>query len=333
MTHPHEFDVVVQMGHVGRGRGATGTSDKRARSDGWRGSEQDFARQIGPRIKTRLESAGLSVALIGADDRRPTAEVFLALHQDGSRRVDSHGASVGYPVHGDGDVLAKIWKARYTLLGWPFGFNPDNYTIGLHWYYGFGGLRRWWWKRAKYDAAFLIEHGFATTPGEEDWMWDRLDQIAEVDADTILQYLGKLGAISSISFSGDNMIYYFKADYLAFYWIATAGTWSAITTGTAETLIKAGHPALDLTSDLPGNPTAIANGLRKRLARWGRLDESTAPWTAAQTAAVGLNPPYGDTVVARHIMSTGVATDPQVADGLAQIGKRLTEIETNQNRP
>jgi len=177
-----QYDVCLQMGHVARTKGATGTA-------GHRGSEQAFVKILGPMVYDRLVHAGLTVALIGADDPRPTAEVFLALHQDGSGSGSAHGASVGYPVHGDGATLAKIWKARYTLAGWPFGFRPDNYTTGLHWYYGFGGLRRSWWKQAKFASAFLIEHGFATTVSEENWMWDHMDQIAGADADAIVQYL------------------------------------------------------------------------------------------------------------------------------------------------
>jgi len=148
-------DVVVQQGHVPRMYGTTGTA-------GVRGTEQAFALEIGPRITQHLRAAGLTVALIGADDPRPTAEVFLALHQDGSDDPGARGASVGYPRYGDGATLAKIFKARYTLAGWPNGFRADNNTIGLHWYYGFG-WNRYSKRLARFDAALLIEHGFATT--------------------------------------------------------------------------------------------------------------------------------------------------------------------------
>lgn len=178
------FDVCVQQGHVARTRGATGTA-------GHRGSEQAFVKILGPLIADKLRAAGLTVALVGADDNLPTAEVFLALHQDGSSSGKAHGASVGYPIHGDGKTLADIWKAQYTVIGWPYGFRKDNYTVGLHYYYGFGGLRRTWWQRAKFSAAFLIEHGFATTVSEENWMWDHIDAVAGADAATIIQYLRK----------------------------------------------------------------------------------------------------------------------------------------------
>jgi len=182
---PAEVDVVIQMGHVARVRGGTGTS-------GHRGSEQDFVKRLGPMIRDLLLAGGLTVDLIGADDKRRPADVFLALHQDGSRNKSASGASTGFPIHGDGEILVKIWKARYTTAGWPYGFRRSNYTVGEHYYYGFGGLRRWWWKRAKYAAAFLIEHGFATNPDEENWMWDHLPEIAKADADTILQYFKQL---------------------------------------------------------------------------------------------------------------------------------------------
>ncbi len=113
------------------------------------------------------------------------------MHQDGSDDPGARGASVGYPRYGDGATLARIFKARYTLAGWPDGFNPDNYTTGLRWYYGFG-WNRYSKRLARFGAALLIEHGFATTVSEDNWMWDHLDVIAKVDADTILQYLGKL---------------------------------------------------------------------------------------------------------------------------------------------
>lgn len=276
-----EYDVCLQMGHVARKKGGTGTT-------GHRGSEQDFVKVIGPKIQAQLISYGLTCALIGADDKRPSASVFLALHQDGSPSPSARGASVGYPVHGDGETLAKIWKARYTMAGWPNGFRPDNYTIGLHWYYAFGGLRRWWWKKARFDSAFLIEHGFATTVSEENWMWDHTDQIVDADASAIAQFLGKLDRVKIPQTSGDNMVYFFKSGYLAFYWLSTAGEWSALTSATGERFIAEGHLNFELLAD-------EADGLRARLARAHRLDESTAPWTVVQTTAAGIHDPYGDT--------------------------------------
>lgn len=191
MSLPAEVDVVIQMGHVARTSGATGTDDRRRPknvSSGYKGSEQDFVKVLGPMIRDRLVAGGLTCDLNGADDILRPADVFLALHQDGSGSTTAHGASTGYPIHGDGHILSDIWKARYTLAGWSWGFRRSNYTVGLHYYFAFAGLRRWWWKRAKFASAFLIEHGFATTPTEQDWMWSHLDKIADADADTILQF-------------------------------------------------------------------------------------------------------------------------------------------------
>jgi len=96
-----DVDVVVQMGHVARTTGGTGTS-------GHRGSEQDFVKILGPKIRNRLTRAGLTVALIGADDPSPTASVFWRCIRTGRTIRQCSGASVGYPVHGDGATLAKI---------------------------------------------------------------------------------------------------------------------------------------------------------------------------------------------------------------------------------
>lgn len=84
------------------------------------------------------------------------------------------------------------------------------------------------------------------------------------------------------------MLYYHKAGYLAFYWLSTGGEWSAVSSSTGERFITAGHPSFELTA-------AEADGLRARLAKSHRLDESTATWTVVQTTAAKIHAPYGDT--------------------------------------
>jgi hypothetical protein len=163
--------VVVQMGHVPRTRGATGSS-------GHRGSEQEFARQVGVRIAERLDRQGRTVWLIGADDPIPASDIFVALHQDGSTNPKARGASIGFPPSSaDSPKFGQVFKRLYDVAGWPGGWRPDNYTAALRNYYA--------WKRTNAPVRLLVEHGFATNRADADWMWDNLDTIAGVHVDTI----------------------------------------------------------------------------------------------------------------------------------------------------
>lgn len=163
--------VVVQMGHVPRTRGATGTS-------GHRGTEQEFARQVGTRIVERLDRQGRTVWLIGADDPIPKSDIFVALHQDGSTNPKARGASIGFPLgSADSPKFGQVFKRLYAVAGWPGGFRGDNYTAALRNYYA--------WRRTSAPVRLLVEHGFATNRDDADWMWDHLDVIAGVHVDTI----------------------------------------------------------------------------------------------------------------------------------------------------
>jgi len=170
-----EFDATIQMGHVPRTRGATGTS-------GWGHTEQEFTRALGNRMASHFQAHGYRVSLVGADEAMSSSRVFVALHQDGSINSSARGASVGYPMASANQRLASIWKAHYARIGWPGGFRPDNYTRGLRNYYGY--------RRITADAKFLIEHGFATNRSDQEWMWANLDKIGRCNFDAIHQFLG-----------------------------------------------------------------------------------------------------------------------------------------------
>jgi peptidoglycan hydrolase-like protein with peptidoglycan-binding domain len=163
--------VTIQMGHVPRTKGRTGTH-----------REQEFAREVAPRVQARLEAAGVEVRVIGADDAVPGGDVFVALHTDGSTNADRRGASVGYP-DGNGEVLAAAWKRRHQAHGYPAGFHGDNYTDALRGYYGFGKARG-------HRLRFLAEHGTTTNADDEAWLFGHLDECATAHAEAILEVLG-----------------------------------------------------------------------------------------------------------------------------------------------
>ena len=153
---------VVQMGHVPRTSGSTGTS-------GHRGTEQEFARRVAAEIQARYPS----VIVIGADDPCPPCDVFTSLHQDGSTNPRARGASIGFPPGSrESAEFGATFKALYAFAGWPDGFRRDNYTSALSGYY--------MWDRVTAPRRLLVEHGFATNREDDDWMWDNIGRIADV---------------------------------------------------------------------------------------------------------------------------------------------------------
>lgn len=141
--------VVIQMGHVPRTQGKTGTQ-----------GEQDFARGAAGHAAGRLGWDGHVATVIGADDPVPRSDVFVAIHCDGSNSPQASGASVGYR-NAEGARIASAWKAAYQQLGWSRGFRADNYTKALAEYYGTGRAAR-----AGTPFAFILEAGFLTNPAD-----------------------------------------------------------------------------------------------------------------------------------------------------------------------
>ena len=166
--------IVVQMGHVPRTSGATGTH-----------REQEFARLVGPRLTAELTKRGHKTFLIGADDPVPYCEVFVSLHLDGNVNRSIRGASVGYPSNDPNSPsgrLARAWKRHHQANGYPGGFHRDNYTSGLRYYYGF---RK---SIAKYE--FLAEHGTATNVDDERWLFSNIDACVKAHVDAIGEVIG-----------------------------------------------------------------------------------------------------------------------------------------------
>ncbi len=162
--------VTIQMGHVPRTSGATGTH-----------REQEFAKALAPRIAAVLRSLGHTVDVIDHDGPYPPADAFTALHTDGSVNKAVRGASVGYPDD-KGGRLAAAWKRAHQRRGYGGGFKPDNYTTNLRRYYGF--------RHTKAPYRFLAEHGHTTNPLDENWLFANLDSVAAAHAEAIGEVLG-----------------------------------------------------------------------------------------------------------------------------------------------
>lgn len=144
--------LIIQMGHVARTAGATGTT-----------GEQAFARRVATAAGRLLNGrGGWIVRAIHADV--PTdayqGDAFVAVHCDGSTNPTAHGASVGYQGSA-GQRIAQAWKRAYAARGWAGGFRSDNYTPALAGYYGVRNARS-----VGNTAAFIVECGFLTNPDD-----------------------------------------------------------------------------------------------------------------------------------------------------------------------
>lgn len=165
-----DYDVIIQMGHVPRTSGATGTA-----------GEQAINKSIGMVMETLLKQTHIKYRIMGADNwEKPEpnkSTIFLALHCDGSTSPDARGFSMGYKPGSNQDF--KEWLA--TAYGKLSGFTrrKDNYTTGMSKYYG--------WKHIDATYPVLIEHGFLTNQVERDWIKSHIAEIAKSHVDVIVK--------------------------------------------------------------------------------------------------------------------------------------------------
>ncbi len=168
--------ITVQMGHVPRTRGATGTVD-----------EQAFTSALGASLDVRLAAAGWRVEIVEADPpgrTYPDTDLFLALHCDGSTDPNVGSASYFYPPRAAD--LSWEWGLRWaaahqSIADYRFGFRDPNYVARV-------GLFFYAWRASRLpdeatnaDVCLLAEHFFATNPVEHAWAWTpgRIDQMAD----------------------------------------------------------------------------------------------------------------------------------------------------------
>ena len=168
--------ITVQMGHVPRTRGATGTVD-----------EQAFTSALGAALDVKLAAAGWQAEIIEADPpgrAYPDTDLFLAVHCDGNDDEDVGSASFFYPPRAAD--LSWDWGLRWaaahqSIAGYPFGFRDPNYVARV-------GLFFYAWRASRLpeeatnaDVCLLVEHFFATNPAEHAWAWapGRIDMMAD----------------------------------------------------------------------------------------------------------------------------------------------------------
>jgi hypothetical protein len=168
------YDLIIQMGHIGRTSGFTGTA-----------GEQAFTKALGASLYKRFTGSNIKVRLMGADNwvsPQPNKTLlFFALHADGSVNPGARGISVGYPELSN-SVFAYHIKSNYKILT---GFNsrPDNYTKGLKNYYA------WRYRHVQADYYCLLEHGFMSNTIERDYMNNHIGEITDCHFVTITNFI------------------------------------------------------------------------------------------------------------------------------------------------
>ena len=173
--HP-DYDLIVQMGHVGRTTGATGAR-----------GEMAFNKSLGEAINHIFvaEHPDIRFRLMKADNwYKPEpnlTKLFFSIHADGSSNPLARGFSVGYPPDSDNAFAEYVVEAYDILTDFPQ--RPDNYTNGLKFYYA------WRNNHVKANYYCLLEHGFMSNAYESDWIKQHVVRIARSHVNTFLGFL------------------------------------------------------------------------------------------------------------------------------------------------
>ncbi len=77
----------------------------------------------------------------------------------------------------------RAWRKLYGQY-WPFGFEPDNFTVGLRQYYAYKQVDA-------RDAAMVIELGELTCPAQHAWLAPRLHWEGALLAYFLSRLIGK----------------------------------------------------------------------------------------------------------------------------------------------
>lgn len=174
----HRADVLLSAGHQGRPASCV-RFPKRACNLGARG-EIAWTPVVVEEAARVLRAHGVSVIAEPADFRgRFNVDAAVFVHFDGAARPCASAASIGYHTARD-RAAARLWRQMYGSY-FPFGFEPDNFTVGLRDYYAFRQVS------ARYGA-LVLELGEITCPRQRAWLARRL----RFEGDAIAYFVSRL---------------------------------------------------------------------------------------------------------------------------------------------
>lgn len=160
------YDVILQPGHYGRTKGATGASGSLL-------SEQDIVAYLVRSVAARLRSANYNVIVVPADNVvARDAKIFLAVHAEGSTTPCSAGPSLAYKAGTSPYAMHAIGLGISSAMGYSYStFRADGYTKNSAQYYMYSQVNA-----ARLTG--LLEIGEITCPSTEEKMITNIDRIA-----------------------------------------------------------------------------------------------------------------------------------------------------------
>jgi hypothetical protein len=174
-------DVLISAGHEGRPASCAhfpqhrcnlGAAGERA----WTPVVADAAMRV-------LRLHGVTVIRRPADfEGAYRVDLAVFIHFDGSNPPCASTASIGYAETRD-KIAATAWRQLYATF-WPYGFQPDNFTIGLREYYAYRQVD------ARFGS-FVLELGEITCPKQRAWLAPRLEWEGALLAFFISRRIGK----------------------------------------------------------------------------------------------------------------------------------------------
>lgn len=171
-------DVVISAGHEGRPASCARFPARKCNLG--TAGERQWTPLVADEAARMLRAHGVSVARLPADfDGSYDADAAIFIHFDGSSTPCASGASIGYH-HTSDRHAAESWRALYGRT-FPYGFQPDNFTVGLRDYYGFRQVRA-------RDGALVLELGELSCPRQRAWLAPRL----RWEGDEIAYFLSRL---------------------------------------------------------------------------------------------------------------------------------------------
>lgn len=174
-------DVLISAGHEGR-PASCARFPKRACNVGAAG-ERTWTPIVANEATRILRAHGVSVVREPADFRgRYDVGAAIFIHFDGAEHPCSSAASIGFDSPRTRRT-ADAWQRLYASY-WPFGFEPDNFTIGLREYYGYRQVEA---RR----GALVLEMGELTCPRQRSWLASHLRLEGELIAYFLSHLLGK----------------------------------------------------------------------------------------------------------------------------------------------
>ncbi len=175
------YDVLISAGHEGRPASCARFPQHRCNLGA--SGERASTPIVADAATNVLRAHGLTVARLPADfagNYRVDAAVFL--HFDGSDPPCRSRASVGYSSKRDA-AAAAAWHALYGRY-WPFGFQPDNFSVGLREYYAYRQVDA-------RDGSLVLELGEITCPAQRAWLARRLRWEGSLLAYFLSERIGK----------------------------------------------------------------------------------------------------------------------------------------------